>query len=156
MFSFSSQRRAIVANIIVVVVVVYFVVVFVVVVVFVRLLAVFTLMPSCPTWLCGKQLPLLVLARTRRAKSIIPLLCFAARQLRRWLPSFQTWNNIKKFYSEIYMYVSHSRSLSICLSVCLSVYMSACRTGFHVLSHAFVLCRLATSAAACFVFCLCA
>lgn len=51
----------------------------------------------------------------------------AARQLRRWLPSFQTWNNIKNFYStqcRLSAYIALSFSLSVCLSAYLTLSVS--------------------------------
>lgn len=63
------------------------------------------------------HLPHLVSGGASGAFSFFVML--AARQLRRWLPSFQTWNNIKNFYSTSALYVS-------CSSVRLSVYPSVC------------------------------
>lgn len=87
---------------------------------FVRCAAVFTfsLSPVSPFAVSHvAHLPHLVSGGASGAFSFFVML--AARQLRRWLPSFQTWNNIKNFYSTSALYVS-------CSSVRLSVYPSVC------------------------------
>lgn len=77
---------------------------------------------SSPTWHGGAgQCRYHIWFRAARLERSPSLLCFAARQLRRWLPSFQTWNNIKNFYSTSALYVS---CLPLCPPVWLSIHLS--------------------------------